>query len=78
MEPGNTADGMMDAEAFLDFSRRLKSLREQLDDANVSSEQRARWQRKLIAVSDAGARDLDRATVQLNRFEAEVRRSLGR
>jgi hypothetical protein len=68
----------MDAEAFLDFSRRLKLLREQLDDANVSGEQRARWQRKLIAVSDAGTRDLDRATVQLNRFEAEVRRSLGR
>lgn len=68
----------MDAEAFLDFSRRLKLLRGQLDDANVSGEQRARWQRKLIAVSDAGTRDLDRATVQLNRFEAEVRRSLGR
>lgn len=78
MEPGNTADGMLDAEAFLEFTRRLKGLRERVEDANISSEQRARWQRKLIAVSDVGARDLERATGQLTRFEAEVERSLGR
>lgn len=78
MAAGNDAEGMVDAEAFLQFAARLKGLRERVDAANVSSEQRTRWQRKLIAVSDVGARDLERAATQLARFEAEVERSLGR
>jgi phytoene/squalene synthetase len=78
VEQGERSNGMMDATAFLAFNTRLKDLRDRVDAAKVSGEQRARWQRKLIAVSDAGARDLDRATTQLSRFEAEVDRSLGR
>lgn len=78
MEPSNNADGMLDADAFLQFAGRLRELRERLDKASISDEQRSRWQRKLIAVSDAGAQDLERATAQLNRFEAEVDRSLSR
>lgn len=78
MEPESSGNGMLDAEAFLQFTERLKGLRERVEGANVSSQQRARWQRKLIAVSDVGTRDLERATVQLNRFEVEVERSLGR
>jgi len=78
VEPGEGSNGMMDATAFLAFNTRLKDLRNRVDSANVSAEQRARWQRKLIAVSDAGTRDLGRASAQLSRFEAEVDRSLGR
>lgn len=71
-------DGMLDADAFLEFTSRLKGLRARVDAASVSDQQRLRWQRKLIAVSDIGAKDLERASSQLTRFEAEVDRSIGR
>lgn len=69
---------MLDAEGFLAFTTRLRSLHERVEAASISDEQRRRWHRRLAAISGTGAQDLERAAAQLTRFEAEVERSLSR
>ncbi len=67
---------MLDADDFLGFTERLRTVRERIEAAAVSREQKGRWQRKLLAITDAAQRDLDDATDLLRRFEAELDRRL--
>ncbi len=74
-DPGSPERGsLVDADEFLSFAARLRSVREQVEAAPVSDEQRARWQSRLAAISGGGSTDLERAQAQLGRLEAEVDR----
>lgn len=68
--------GLVDAHDFLGFTRRLRDLHARVDAADVSRDQRGRWQRRLVALADVGQRDLAQASEQLHRFEAELDRRL--
>jgi hypothetical protein len=77
-DPANdNSSGMLDADGFLAFAARLRAAHGLLENARVSDEQRGRWQRRLIAITEAARRDLDRAGSQLARFESDLERQLG-
>jgi hypothetical protein len=78
VEPLQPSEGLMDAGDFLAFTARLRDLRQRVDAAMITDDRRRRWHRRLADISGTGAEDLARAATQLNRFEAEVERQLGR
>ncbi|MBW3561960.1 MAG: hypothetical protein KY437_05635 [Actinobacteria bacterium] len=69
---------LVDARRFLEVTAQLRDLYSRVDGARVSTEQKGRWQRRLIAITDAAKDDLDRAEGQLVRFSAELDRHLRR
>lgn len=69
---------LVDARRFLEVTTKLHDLYSRVDGARVSADQKGRWQRRLIAITDAAKDDLDRAEGQLLRFSAELDRHLGR
>ena len=74
-EPGTPDRGsLVDADEFLSFTARLRAVRDRVEAAPVSEEQRGRWQSRLAAISGGGGTDLERAQAQLGRLEAEVDR----
>lgn len=70
--------GLVDADRFLVLTDRLREVRERLEAAKVSTEQKARWHRRLIAITNAAKEDLARADDQLTRFTADLDRQLKR
>lgn len=70
--------GLVDADRFLTLADQLRELHARIEDAKVSSEQRARWQRRIISITNAAKTDLSRADDQLVRFTAELDRQLKR
>lgn len=68
------AHGQLDADAVLAFTGRLREVRDRVDDAAVSDDQRHRWHAQLAAISAGAAHDLGRATAQLHRLEVAVDR----
>ena len=66
--------GQLDAELFLSVSARLKGAYSGLTAARLSESRRARWQNRLIDISNAAKQDLSGAAQQLDRFEDEFRR----
>lgn len=72
------ASGLVDAKRLLSLAQRLRETHERVEHARVSPDQKARWQRRLIAITDAAKRDLERADDQLTRFVAELDRHLRR
>lgn len=81
-EPGSDGNdvesGLLDARRFLDLTAQLRELYERVDGAKASAEQKGRWHRRLIAITDAAREDMDRAEGQLVRFTAELDRHLKR
>ncbi len=69
-------DPLIDADALLALTRELRAVRERVDQADVSDEQRQRWQRTLGGIAEGATTDLDKATGQLRRFSAQVERAL--
>lgn len=69
-------DPLVDADTLLTLTRELRSLRERLESADVSEEQRQRWQRALGAIAEGATADLERATAQLRRLAAQVDRGV--
>jgi hypothetical protein len=69
---GTTEPGLVDAGDFLGFTTRLREAHGRVEGARVSREKKGRWQRRLIAIADAGHRDLEQASELLRRFEAEL------
>lgn len=67
---------LVDADALLTLTGELRVLRDRLEDAAVSEDQRQRWQRTLGAIAEGASNDLERATGQLRRFAAQVDRAL--
>jgi|GEM_PF-5143574 len=66
--------GQVDAELFLALSLRLKTAFTELINAQLPGPRRARWQHRLIAITDAAKDDLGRAARQLDRYEDDFRR----
>lgn len=69
-------DSPLDAEALLALTSELRSLRARLDDADITDEQRQRWQRTMGAIAEGATTDLDNARAQLRRLAARVDRAL--
>lgn len=69
-------DSLVDAEELLALTRELRSLRARLDDADVSDEQRKRWQRTMGAIAEGGTSDVENARAQLRRLTAQVERTV--
>lgn len=64
----------IDANALLSFTSDLHVIRQRVEGARVSSEQRHRWQSRLAAISRGAADDLQRAITQLRRMSADLDR----
>lgn len=73
--PTGPTPGLVDADRFLSLTQRLREVHERVAQARVSAEQKARWQRRLLAITDAATRNLDRGEQQLTRFVAELDRA---
>ena len=67
---------LVDADALLALTRELRAVRERIEGAELTEEQRQRWQRTLGGIAEGAAADIERATAQLRRFSAQVDRSL--
>lgn len=70
------SDPLVDADALLTLTGELRVLRDRLEGAAVSEDQRQRWQRTLGAIAEGATKDLERATGQLRRFAAQIDRAL--
>lgn len=75
---GEVESSLLDARRFLELTEHLRDLYDRVDTAKVSAEQKGRWHRRLIAITDAARDDMDRAEGQLVRFTAELDRHLRR
>jgi transposase len=76
-EPGEDAWGrprQVDAEQFMQLSEALRRAFAEVSAAGLLPADAARWQRRLIAITNAAKRDLPRALEQMRRFEADWRR----
>lgn len=69
---------MVDADRLLELTERLHEAHARIDDSSLPPEHRSRWQRRLIAITETAHRDLERAELQLLRFDHELDRHLGR
>lgn len=82
VEPGlpdrEVQTSLVDARRFLELTEQLRELYDRVDAAKVSAEQKGRWHRRLIAITDSAKDDLDRAEGHLVRFTAELDRHLRR
>lgn len=67
---------MVDATALLRVTELLAGLRDRVGHADVSAEQRRRWQRRIATIADGARHDLGRAESQLRRFAGELDRML--
>lgn len=67
---------LVDADALLSLTAELRALRTRVDEADVSDEQRQRWQRTLGGIAEGAANDLEKARAQLHRFAAQIDRTL--
>ena len=68
-------DGLVDAGDLLALTDRLRAARASIEEAAVSPDQRARWQRTLASIAEGATRDIGRAAEQLHRLEAQVERA---
>lgn len=66
--------GQVDANAFMRLSDALREAFAELTAAGLAGEDAARWQRRLIAITNTAKRDLDRALEQMERFRQDWRR----
>ncbi len=66
--------GLVDADRFLSLTRRLREVHERVEQLRVSAEQKARWQRRLVTITDVATRDLGRAEQQLTHLVAQLDR----
>lgn len=65
---------LVDAERFLEFTQRLKDLRDRVEAADVPPSRRTVWHERLIAIADEAHGDLESASAHIERFEAELDR----
>ena len=73
-EPGAAGHRQVDGDLLLHFTGQLHVLRDRVEEAAVSAEQRGRWQSRLAAITRGAADDLERAAGQLRRLAAELER----
>jgi hypothetical protein len=70
-EGARATPGQVDATAFLRLSDGLRIAFAEVAGAKLNGDERARWQRRLIAVTTVAKRDLDDALEMLERFERD-------
>ena len=73
-DPAGAGHQQVDGDLLLQFTGQLHHVRDRVEGAAVSSEQRGRWQSRLAAISRGAADDLERAAGQLRRMAAELER----
>lgn len=73
-DPDGSNHQQVDGDLLLQFTGQLHDVRDRVESASVSSEQRGRWQSRLAAISRGAAGDLERAVGQLRRLVAELDR----
>ena len=73
-EPGVAGHRQVDGDLLLHLTGQLHVLRDRVEGAAVSAEQRGRWQSRLAAITRGAAADLERAAGQLRRLAAELDR----
>ena len=71
-------DPLVDADALLALTSELRSLRTRLNEADLTDEQRQRWQHTMGAIAEGAPTDVDKARAQLRRLSARVERVAGR
>jgi hypothetical protein len=67
----------VDAGQLLRFSESLREGFALLAQADIRDASRERWQRRLIAITNAAKRDLDRAEEQYARYREDFDREVG-
>jgi len=67
----------IDAVAFVTLSEGLRDAFARLGSHELTEDQRGRWQRRLLAITNAAQRDLPRAQAQLDRYDADWTREVG-
>ena len=76
-DAGGQAPGpAVDAVRFAAVSEGLRDAFVQLGNTTLAPYQRSRWQRRLIAITDAARRDLPRAQAQLEHYREDWRRQV--
>jgi hypothetical protein len=70
-------DRPIDAHVFVALTQGLHSAFTKVAEAKLNEGQRGRWQRRLVAISEAARADLPAASEQLARFERDWGRTLG-
>ncbi len=73
-DPVGSGHQQVDGHLLMRFTGQLHDVRDRVEAARVSSEQRGRWQSRLAAISRGAADDLERAAGQLHRMTAELDR----
>lgn len=67
----------IDAVAFVTLSEGLRHAFTRVGSADLTDDQRGRWQRRLLSITNAAQRDLPRAQAQLDRYDADWTREVG-
>lgn len=67
----------IDARAFVTLSEGLREAFDRLGASDVTEDQRGRWQRRLLAITDAAKRDLPEAQAQMDRYRSDWAREVG-
>lgn len=66
----------IDATRFVALSEGLRAAYSRVQDAKLTAGQRVRWQRRLVAITDAAHVDIEVAQSQLDRYETDWRREV--
>jgi hypothetical protein len=67
----------IDAVRFVALTQGLRAALKRVATARLTEGQRARWQRRLAAITEAAHRDLPSAQAQLDRYEQDWSREIG-
>jgi len=75
-EDERDAPRTIDAVRFVALTEGLRSALSRVASARLTAGQRARWQRRLAAITDAARTDLAKAQAQLERYDEDWRREV--
>lgn len=67
----------IDARRFVALSQGLRTAFSRLDTVLLLEQERSRWQRRLVGITETARRDLPRAQTELARYEDDWHRQIG-
>ncbi len=73
---GSADEPLVDADRFMRVSEGLKQALADLGRAQLTDSQRARWQRRLLAITNAAKEDLAAAERRLEAYQADFSRQV--
>ncbi len=77
MRDDEDAPATIDAVRFVALSEGLRDAFDRVASAKLTADQRARWQRRLLAITTAAQADVPKAQDQLQRYDADWAREVG-